>query len=184
LSLAQDKNMMNTDKMMKKDTMMLKDKMMSKDKMIKNDHMMQSMMARSKNEAGVAINGTDPVAYFMDHKSVMGDAMYSYKWGGADWHFASEKDLEMFKANPNKYAPQYGGYCAYAVGRNQLVRSGPNAWTIKNGKLYLNKDLDVRQPFRKDINKNIKLANEMWPKLNMSANKIVDNKIDNKMNKN
>jgi YHS domain-containing protein len=179
LTFAQDKDMMNNDKMMKKDTMMKNNNIMQKSMKMKDEKMMHSMIKIFKNDDGVAINGADPVAYFTQNKPVMGSSIYGYKWSGAEWHFASEKDLEMFKKDPDKYAPQYGGYCAYAVSKNKLASSDSKAWTVKDRKLYLNNNLEVRELFKKNINQNIKLANERWPKLNMPADKMMDNKMDN-----
>jgi YHS domain-containing protein len=86
-----------------------------------------------------AIKGYDPVAYQTEGKSVKGSSDYGYDWSGAHWWFASQSDLEKFKAAPEKYAPQYGGYCAYAVGaKGEKVGIDPEAFTVLDGKLYLN----------------------------------------------
>ena len=92
---------------------------MKRNKIMKNDNMIQS------NKMGVAINSYDPVAYFTDGKAEKGNSMYSYKWMGAEWYFISESDMKMFKENPNKYTPAYGGNCAYAVGKGALVSGEP-----------------------------------------------------------
>ena len=156
---------------------------MKNDKMMKSDKMIDHQMQVSTNKTGVAINGYDPVAYFSMNKPEMGDLKYSFKWMGAEWRFTNEKDLEMFSKNPKKYAPAYGGYCAYAVGRDMLVQSDPTAWTIKDNKLYLNKDAQVRKLFRKDIDNNIKMADKEWPGLSMNEGKKDDKMMNEKTDK-
>ena len=124
------------------------------------------MMKIDKNMDGLAIKGYDPVGYFADGKAEMGDKMYSYKWMGADWHFMNEKHLNMFKENPEMYAPQYGGYCAYGVSKEHLSSTDPTAWVIVDGKLYLNTNPDVKNMFDKDLKGNIMKAEKNWPGLN------------------
>jgi YHS domain-containing protein len=113
-----------------------------------------------------AVSGYDTVAYFTAGKPVKGKAEFKTEYQGAEWRFASADNLAAFKANPEKYAPQYGGYCAYAVGaKNALVSSDPEAWSIVNGKLYLNYDKDVQQTWVKDQTNYIKQADANWPGL-------------------
>jgi YHS domain-containing protein len=114
---------------------------------------------------GVAIKGYDPVAYFTMSKPVMGKDNFMYEWQGAKWKFSSEENKKMFMGNPEKYAPRYGGYCAFGAAQNALFDIQPQAWTIHDGSLYLNKNLDVRDIWRKDIPGNIKKANMNWPGL-------------------
>jgi YHS domain-containing protein len=97
-----------------------------------------------------AIVGYDPVAYFKDGKPVKGQDNLVYEWMGAKWKFASRDNLDAFKADPEKYAPQYGGYCAYGVAKGDLVKIEPEQFTILDGKLYLNYDADVQATWRKD----------------------------------
>lgn len=94
---------------------------------------------------GIAILGYDSVAYFTDHKAVEGMDSYSYSWMGATWKFASQQHLDLFKASPTQYAPQYGGYCAYGVTRDYLVKIDPTQFTVLDGKLYLNYNADVQK---------------------------------------
>ena len=98
----------------------------------------------------VAILGYDPVAYFTDGKPVKGDPKFVHEWRGARWRFASRAHLETFKANPEKYAPQYGGYCAYGVSQDNLVGIEPDKFKIFDGKLYLNYNADVQATWLKD----------------------------------
>ena len=100
-------------------------------------------------QSGKAIRGYDPVAYFTESKAVKGDEKLVFKWNNADWYFSSQKNLDLFKANPGKYAPQYGGYCAYGLSNGYKAPTDADAWTIENGKLYLNYNLDVREEWNK-----------------------------------
>jgi YHS domain-containing protein len=112
-----------------------------------------------------AINGYDTVAYFTANKAVMGKDAYSLDWMGAKWKFASQANLDLFKANPEKYAPQYGGYCAYGVAQGYLVKVEPEQFTVRDGKLYLNYDADVQAMWLKDPAGYIKTADTQFPAL-------------------
>jgi YHS domain-containing protein len=98
----------------------------------------------------VAILGYDAVAYFSAGQPVKGDPRYVHEWMGAKWQFASATHRELFKADPAKYAPQYGGYCAYGVSQGHLVGIGSDKFKILDGKLYLNYDADVQATWLKD----------------------------------
>lgn len=112
---------------------------------------------------GVAINGYDPVAYFTDGQPVEGTKSHALKWMGVVWLFSSQVNMATFEADPHEYAPQYGGYCAYAMSKNAVATTVPEAWTIHKGKLYLNFSTGVRDIWRKDVDKNIALADGYWP---------------------
>lgn len=112
-----------------------------------------------------AILGYDPVAYFTEGKPVKGQDGFTFEWKGARWKFASLAHLETFKANPEKYAPQYGGYCAYGVAQGTLVKIEPDQFRIIDGKLYLNYDADVQQKWLADPTGYIKTANGRFPAL-------------------
>lgn len=112
-----------------------------------------------------AINGYDSVAYFTVGKPVVGQDSLAYEWMGAKWKFASQANLDLFKANPERYAPQYGGYCAYGVAEGALVKVEPDQFTVRDGKLYLNYDADVQAKWRKDPAGYIKVADERFPAL-------------------
>lgn len=111
----------------------------------------------------VAIKGYDPVAYFTQNAPVKGDKQYTYEWMDANWQFASQENLETFKADPEAYAPQYGGYCAWAVANNKLANIDPEQFTIYNDKLYLNYNADVAKKWRADKDSFITQANANWP---------------------
>jgi YHS domain-containing protein len=114
---------------------------------------------------GVAISGYDPVAYFTEKKPVKGNPAIVFEHKGAKYFFSSEANRDAFKTEPDKYAPQYGGYCAYAVAQGSTARSDPNAWTVHDGKLFLNYDKSVRTAWEKDIPGNIAKGDANWPKI-------------------
>lgn len=116
-------------------------------------------------EGATALDGQDVVAYFTNGAPTKGNAEIALKWQGAMWRFASEDHREMFAANPRRYAPQYGGYCAYAVSNGYTAPTVPEAWRIVDGKLYLNFSLRVRGLWEKDIPGRIKAANANWPQV-------------------
>jgi YHS domain-containing protein len=105
----------------------------------------------SYDESGIAIRGTDTVAYFTEGKPVPGSEEFEADWQGATWRFSSQQNLDLFTNDPEKYAPQYGGYCAYGVAQGYLVKIEPELWTIRDGKLYLNYDDDVQEKWEQDI---------------------------------
>ncbi|MDA0268943.1 MAG: YHS domain-containing (seleno)protein [Cyanobacteria bacterium] len=116
-------------------------------------------------EAGIALKGADPVAYFTDGTYVQGEAAYSHDWNGATWHFASAENRDQFASDPDQFAPQYGGYCAWAVSQGKTAAIDPNAWDIVDGKLYLNYNQNVKDRWVEDIPGNIDKANQNWPQV-------------------
>lgn len=114
---------------------------------------------------GVAIDGYDPVAYFTDGRPVEGRKEFAHDWAGATWRFASAAHRDLFVAAPGKYAPQYGGYCAWAVSNNYTADTDPQAWSIVEGRLFLNYNLEVRSKWEQDKPGNIARADRNWPKL-------------------
>ena len=93
---------------------------------------------------GVAVGGYDPVAYFTDGKPIAGKPEITLLHDGAIWRFANEANRDAFKAEPAKHAPQYGGYCAWAVANGYTAKGDPKAWTVAGGKLYLNYNTRAR----------------------------------------
>ncbi len=113
--------------------------------------------------AGAAIEGVDPVAYFAEGRPVKGDRAFEHAWMGATWRFASQANRDAFAADPARFAPQYGGYCAWAVSQGYTATIDPEAWRIVDGKLYLNYSKGVQAKWVKDIPGNIQKANANWP---------------------
>ncbi len=116
----------------------------------------------SNSATGIAINGYDPVAYFTEDKHVEGNADFAAQWKEATWYFSSEKNRTAFLATPEKYAPQYGGYCAFAMSFDAFAPTVPEAWSIVDGKLYLNFSIGVRGDWIEDKQEHILRANENW----------------------
>ncbi len=114
---------------------------------------------------GVAIQGYDPVAYFTAGRPVKGQAQHSVKHSGATWHFASGENKALFQANPEKYVPAYGGYCAYGVSKGGLYKIEPDAWSIRDGRLFLNYDRKVQATWSKAADGYIQAADRKWPGL-------------------
>lgn len=114
-------------------------------------------------QSGNAIRGYDPVAYFTQSKPVKGNEKLVFKWNNANWYFSSQENLDLFKANPEKYAPQYGGYCAYGLSNGYKAPTDADAWTIENGKLYLNYNKEVRDMWNKERKERIEKADKNWP---------------------
>ena len=112
---------------------------------------------------GVAIHGYDPVAYFTMSRPVEGDAATTSDHEGATFRFANAEHKALFDADPEKYAPKYGGYCAYAVSKGATARTVPEAWSIHDGRLYLNYSTGVRRTWLKDVPGNIQRADANWP---------------------
>jgi len=113
--------------------------------------------------SSLAVGGYDTVAYFKQGAPVVGKAEFSTQYKGTTWRFASKENLDAFKANPSAYAPQFGGYCAWAIAHNYTASGDPLVWTLVQGKLYLNYDRDVQAQWSKDIPGYIASANKNWP---------------------
>jgi len=112
-----------------------------------------------------AINGYDAVAYFKEQKPVKGSKDFSCTWNNAQWLFSSQINLDNFKANPEKFAPQFGGYCAYGMADGHKAPADPAAWTIVNDKLYLNYNKDVQKLWKEKQYEYIQTAETNWPVL-------------------
>ena len=117
----------------------------------------------SGTPGGLAVSGYDAVAYFTDGRPVDGSEAYRFEWQGAVWRFVSQANLDRFKADPATYAPQFGGYCAWAVSRGYTASADPQAWRIVDGKLYLNYDLEVKKTWEEDVPGNIAKGEANWP---------------------
>ncbi|MBT0586798.1 YHS domain-containing (seleno)protein [Alteromonas oceanisediminis] len=112
-----------------------------------------------------AIYGYDTVAYFTQDKAVEGSDEFMTSWRGADWYFSSQEHMDLFVGNPTQYAPQYGGYCAYAMSDGRLVGVDEEAFTILDGKLYLNYSKSVMKEWRTNTAQFIQEADQHYPKL-------------------
>ena len=117
------------------------------------------------SDSSGAIRGYDPVAYFTQGRPVKGSPELTHQWKGATWRFASAENRERFAAAPEKYAPQYGGYCAYGVASGYAVKIEPDAWSVVDGKLYLNYDRSVQKSWQSDVPGYIRKADVNWPRV-------------------
>ncbi len=113
--------------------------------------------------SSVAIEGYDSVAYFTESKPVEGSSDFEYEWQGATWRFSSAENLALFKSDPEKYSPQYGGYCAYAVAIGKTAGIDPSQWSVVDGKLYLNYSKDIQEKWLSQRDSYIQQANANWP---------------------
>jgi YHS domain-containing protein len=121
-----------------------------------------SPIAAVNTTDGIALKGYDPVAYFTVGEPTPGMDQYNYRWKGAVYRFASAENLERFKADPEKYLPQYGGYCAYAMSIDRIADISPNRWAIVGDKLYLNNNLFSQTLWSVDKNGRIASADRNW----------------------
>lgn len=112
-----------------------------------------------------AIDGYDPVAFFSDSAAVKGDKQFSTEWNGATWSFSSPQNRDLFTANPEKFAPQYGGYCAYGTADGHLSPTQADTWTILDGRLFFNYNQKVKEKWMEDTKGYIEKADQNWPDL-------------------
>ena len=121
--------------------------------------------ARQNLTRGLAIQGYDPVAYFTENRARRGRFEISARWNGATWRFATAEHRRMFLEDPARYAPAYGGFCAYAVSEGYTATVDPTAFTIVDGRLYLNYSHTVQARWRENRDERIRRAEENWPGL-------------------
>ena len=112
---------------------------------------------------GIAVDSSDVVAYFTEGKPVKGSAEFTHGWNGVTWHFATVENRDAFAADPEAYAPQYGGYCAWAVSQGYTASTIPDAWRVVDGKLYLNFSRRIQRRWERDIPARIAEGDANWP---------------------
>ena len=115
------------------------------------------------DRSGLAIRGYDPVAFFTEGRPVAGSPDHQLEWQGAQWRFASAQSLAAFAADPARYAPQFGGYCAWAVSQGYVAPGDPEQWKIVDGKLYLNFNARAKELWEADQADAIKRGHANWP---------------------
>lgn len=111
----------------------------------------------------LAVEGYDPVAYFTLGEATKGSKAFRTRYLDAEFRFTSQEHLTQFEANPDKYAPQYGGYCAWAVAQGYTAKGSAQNWRIVDDRLYLNYDDKVQKQWEQNIPAFIEQANEQWP---------------------
>jgi len=119
-------------------------------------------VALNTDKSGSALRGYDAVAYFAVSNAVKGDAKYAYVWNGAKWLFSSEENMKKFMSDPEAFAPQFGGYCAYAVSEGYTADADPEAWKVVDGKLYLNYNLEVQKTWETNEAERIENGKKNW----------------------
>jgi YHS domain-containing protein len=117
------------------------------------------------NEKGVIIGGYDPVAFFTDGKPVAGSDKFNYTYEGAKYYFASQEHLDQFKSDPEKYKPQFGGWCAYAVSLGRVAPIDVNFWSIQDGRLLFQHNKRADEGWKKNPAENLMLADKYWPEV-------------------
>lgn len=122
----------------------------------------QSKTLINLDKSGVAVQGYDVVAYFTDGGPAKGNSQFASSYGGGTYHFASAEHKAAFDKEPAKYAPQFGGYCAWAVSKNSLAKIDPDAFQIVGGRLLLQYDKGIRNKFSKDTVGNLAKADGNW----------------------
>jgi YHS domain-containing protein len=113
-------------------------------------------------DASIAIKGYDPVAYFLQGTAIKGNSKFCLDWNKKQWRFSSQKNMDIFKAAPDKYAPQYDGYCAFGCSENHMAVANPLAWTIVNDKLYFNYSMKYKKIWVNDTFNRINAADVYW----------------------
>ena len=121
-----------------------------------------STQAFNTDASGNALRGYDAVAYFAVNNAVKGDPKFEYVWNGAKWYFSSEENMMKFRETPEAYAPQFGGYCSYAVSEGYTADGDPEAWKVVDGKLYLNYSPKVKQMWEQNQTERIDKGKANW----------------------
>lgn len=116
-------------------------------------------------EDGLSLGGFDAVAYFTEGRPVQGSAAHELSWNGATWRFASAANLAAFRADPHAYAPQFGGYCAWAASQGYIAPGDPQVWRIVDGRLYLNFNARAQALWLQDVPGAIARAEANWPRI-------------------
>ncbi|MBA4044438.1 MAG: hypothetical protein C0472_06250 [Erythrobacter sp.] len=124
-----------------------------------------STAAVNTDQKGIALHGFDPVAYFTGGAPAKGSAQFTATYEGARYYFASAENAAKFKASPEAFAPQFGGFCAMGVALEKKLDGDPMVWKIVDGKLYLNVNADVAVAWQRDIPGNLEKANDLWPEI-------------------
>src|SRR5258708_5962740 len=133
----------------------------------------QGKFLNNVDAKGVIINGYDPVAFFTDNKPVKGNPSFSFNYEDATYYFASQEHLDLFKNNPEKYKPQFGAWCAYAVSLGRTAPIDVNTFSIVNGRLVIQHNQKAVRGWNEDVQGNLKLADRYWPKVTANGGKQI-----------
>ena len=121
-----------------------------------------SAIAVNTDATGTALKGYDAVAYFTVNNAVKGDPRFEYVWNGAKWYFSTEENMMKFRERPEEFAPQFGGYCSYAVSEGYTADGDPEAWKVVDRKLYLNYNRKVRETWEQNQTERIEKGKKNW----------------------
>lgn len=121
------------------------------------------------DRTGLAVGGYDVVSYFQEEGPKKGDFQITSEHGGAVYRFATEKNRDAFAKQPERYLPQFGGYCAYGIAVGAKFSADPTVWKVKDNQLYLNLDENIAGKFNDDLDKHIANANENWKELEQKS---------------
>ena len=132
-------------------------------------HQVNASAGLTAQGAPLALRGYDPVSYFEDGEPRMGTAEHSAVHEGVTYRFATKKNLRTFEANPDRYLPEYGGFCAYGVSVGAKFDGDPLVWKIVDGKLYLNLNPEIQKAWNEDVSGAIRKADGHWPKIRSAA---------------
>ena len=133
----------------------------------------EELIFNNTNENGVILDGYDAVAFFTDNKPVKGDAQFQFTYDKAIYYFASQEHLDLFKADPEKYKPQFGGWCAYAVSLGRVAPIDVNTFSIVNNRLVIQHNQRAVNGWNKDVTGNLALADKYWPKVSEKGGKQI-----------
>ncbi len=141
----------------------------------------QGKFLNNVDKNGVIINGYDPVAFFTDNKPVKGDPSFKFNYEEATYYFASQQHLDLFKSDPEKYKPQFGAWCAYAVSLGRTAPIDVNTFSIVNGRLVIQHNQKAVRGWNEDVQANLKLADKYWPGVTSNAGKQIHTDADTQM---
>lgn len=113
----------------------------------------------------LAIGGYDAVAYHTQKAAVAGNGQFRIRWKDAEWQFSTQANRDLFAKEPEKYAPQYGGHCAFAVAGGSTAAGDPNVWDVINGRLYINLSTGTQSIWRRDTAGMIQRGDQNWPRV-------------------
>jgi YHS domain-containing protein len=139
--------------------------------MLLSSTLVASDLVNSSGSDKIAVSGYDTVAFFTDSQPIKGSPSIAARYQGATYLFANTKNKSLFEESPDKYVPQYGGFCAYGVAHGGLAPVEISTWQVRGGKLYLNKNSEIRTMFDADFDGNVAKAEKNWPGLVRSSGK-------------
>ncbi|GAB5520059.1 MAG: YHS domain-containing (seleno)protein [Rhodothermales bacterium] len=133
--------------------------------------LLAQVAAVNTGDSDIALRGYDPVAYFTQQSATPGDSTLTHTWNGATWQFSTSEHRDQFIASPEQFAPQFGGYCAWAISQNYTADADPEAWAIVDGQLFLNYNKAVQKRWSIERAENIRTGRTNWPTLHSTPDR-------------